>query len=148
MKFPSSIVIGSDHAGFELKQNIMASLSSNASIHIIDVGTNSSESCDYPDYAHALAKAIEQGQAAFGILICGSGEGVCITANRHKGIRAALCWLKDIAQLSRQHNDANVICLPARFVTPEQALEMVYVFMTTDFEGGRHQRRVEKIELD
>lgn len=144
MKLPAKIVIGSDHAGFEYKEAIKNYLEKN-NIHIVDVGTYSTDSCDYPDYAHAAANEIETGNAAFGILICGSANGVAITANKHQKIRAALCWQNEIASLARQHNDANVISIPARFVTIDEAVEMVHTFLTTDFEGGRHQKRVEKI---
>ncbi|HOU47088.1 MAG TPA: ribose 5-phosphate isomerase B [Chitinophagales bacterium] len=144
MKLPAKIVIGSDHAGFEYKEAIKNYLEKN-NIHIVDVGTYSTDSCDYPDYAHAAANEIETGNATFGILICGSANGVAITANKHQKIRAALCWQNEIASLARQHNDANVISIPARFVTIDEAIEMVHTFLTTDFEGGRHQKRVEKI---
>ncbi len=144
MNIPSKIVIGSDHAGFEYKEAIKAYLEKNK-VEIIDVGTHSLESCDYPDYAHAAAREIENGNVGFGVLICGSANGVAITANKHQQIRAALCWENEIASLARQHNNANIICLPARFVTIDEAEEMVHTFFTTDFEGGRHQKRVEKI---
>lgn len=144
MNLPSKIVIGSDHAGFEYKEAIKQYLVKN-NVEIIDVGTYSTESCDYPDYAHAAAREIESGNVEVGILICGSANGVAITANKHQEIRAALCWQNEIASLARLHNDANIICLPARFVTIDEAEEMVHTFITTDFEGGRHQKRVEKI---
>ncbi|HNY55693.1 MAG TPA: ribose 5-phosphate isomerase B [Chitinophagales bacterium] len=144
MNLPSKIVIGSDHAGFEYKEAIKQYLAKN-NIETIDVGTHSTESCDYPDYAHAAAREIENGNSEYGILICGSANGVAITANKHQKIRAALCWQNEIASLARQHNDANIICLPARFVTIDEAEEMVHTFLSTDFEGGRHQKRVEKI---
>ncbi|HPH88917.1 MAG TPA: ribose 5-phosphate isomerase B [Chitinophagales bacterium] len=144
MNLPSKIVIGSDHAGFEYKEAIKQYLVKN-NVEIIDVGTHSTESCDYPDYAHAAAREIESGNVEVGILICGSANGVAITANKHQEIRAALCWQNEIASLARLHNDANIICLPARFVTIDEAEEMVHTFITTDFEGGRHQKRVEKI---
>ena len=144
MKLPAKIVIGSDHAGFEYKEAIKNYLEKN-NIHIVDVGTYSTDSCDYPDYAHAAANEIETGNATFGILICGSANGVAITAKKHQKIRAAMCWQNEIANLARQHNDANVISIPARFVTIDEAIEMVHTFLTTDFEGGRHQKRVEKI---
>jgi ribose 5-phosphate isomerase B len=144
MNLPSKIVIGSDHAGFEYKEAIKQYLVKN-NIEIIDVGTHSTESCDYPDYAHAAAREIESGNVEVGILICGSANGVAITANKHQEIRAALCWQNEIASLARLHNDANIICLPARFVTIDEAEEMVHTFLTTEFEGGRHQKRVEKI---
>ena len=144
MNLPSKIVIGSDHAGFEYKEAIKQYLVKN-NVEIIDVGTHSTESCDYPDYAHAAAREIENGNSEYGILICGSANGVAITANKHQKIRAALCWQNEIASLARLHNDANIICLPARFVTIDEAEEMVHTFLTTEFEGGRHQKRVEKI---
>ena len=145
MNLPSKIVIGSDHAGFEYKEAIKQYLVKN-NIEIIDVGTHSTESCDYPDYAHAAAREIESGNVEVGILICGSANGVAITANKHQEIRAALCWQNEIASLARLHNDTNIICLPARFVTIDEAEEMVHTFLTTEFEGGRHQKRVEKIK--
>lgn len=144
MNLPSKIVIGSDHAGFEYKEAIKQYLAKN-NIETIDVGPHSTESCDYPDYAHAAAREIENGNSEYGILICGSANGVAITANKHQKIRAALCWQNEIASLARLHNDANIICLPARFVTIDEAEEMVHTFLSTDFEGGRHQKRVEKI---
>lgn len=144
MNLPSKIVIGSDHAGFEYKEAIKQYLLKNK-IEFVDVGTHSLESCDYPDYAHAAAKEIEIGNVSNGILICGSANGVAITANKHQKVRAAICWQNEIASLARQHNNANIICLPARFVTIDEALEMTHTFLTTNFEGGRHQKRVEKI---
>ena len=144
MNFPTKIVIGSDHAGFEYKEAIKLYLAKN-NIEIIDVGTDSLDSCDYPDYAHAAAREIENGNVEYGILLCGSAIGVSVTANKHQQIRAALCWENEIAKLSRQHNNANMICLPSRFVSLDDALEMIHTFLTTDFEGGRHQKRVEKI---
>ena len=144
MNIPSKIVIGSDHAGFEYKEAIKQYLEKNK-VEIIDVGTHSMESCDYPDYAHAAAREIEDGNVEFGILICGSANGIAITANKHQQIRAAICWKNEIASLARQHNNANIICLPARFITIDEAEEMVHTFLTTNFEGGRHQKRVEKI---
>ncbi|WP_038031215.1 ribose 5-phosphate isomerase B [Thermonema rossianum] len=139
-----TVFIGSDHAGFEYKEAIKKMLTE-AGYRIEDVGTHSSESVDYPDYAHPVAQAVEEGKAHWGILICGSGNGVCMTANKHAKVRAALCWNEEIARLARQHNDANVICLPARFVSLEEAKAMVKTFLTTGFEGGRHERRVNKI---
>ncbi|MFM7222675.1 MAG: ribose 5-phosphate isomerase B [Bacteroidota bacterium] len=138
------ISIGSDHAGFGYKQAVRDHLEKMGHT-VTDHGTFSDASCDYPDYAHAVAVAVEQHQSDRGVLICGSANGVCMTANKHEGIRAALCWEKDIAQLARAHNDANVICLPARFVSMDAALEMLDTFLTTEFEGGRHQTRVNKI---
>jgi ribose 5-phosphate isomerase B len=112
---------------------------------IIDKGTNTLDSVDYPDYAHPVANEVESGNAQFGILICGSANGVCITANKHQGIRAALCWKNEIASLARQHNDANIIGLPARFISIEEGIEFTDTFLNTEFEGGRHQNRVNKI---
>jgi ribose 5-phosphate isomerase B len=110
-----------------------------------DFGTHSKDSVDYPDYAHPVASAVENGEAAFGILLCGSANGVAITANKHQGVRAAICWGEELAQLAREHNNANIICIPARFVKKCDAEKMVGIFMTIDFEGGRHERRVEKM---
>ncbi|MBK8874239.1 MAG: ribose 5-phosphate isomerase B [Bacteroidia bacterium] len=142
----SSIAIGSDHAGFECKESIKTALKTvNSGFALVDVGTHSADSVDYPDFAHQVATQVESGEVEMGIVICGSGNGVCITANKHKGIRAALCWSVEIAALARQHNDANVLCIPARFVSHETALQMVETFMNTAFEGGRHQKRIEKI---
>jgi ribose 5-phosphate isomerase B len=138
------IAIGSDHAGFRYKDLIREHFLQKG-FEVEDCGTFSESSCDYPDYAHAVADTVEQGAAQYGILICGSANGVCITANKHAGIRAALCWEKEIAVLARAHNNANVICLPARFVSIEAAIEMTEVFFQTAFEGGRHQARVQKI---
>lgn len=138
------VAIGSDHAGFDYKEQIKNFLS-NQNVSFVDFGTLINESVDYPDYAHPVATAVENKEAAFGILICGSANGVAITANKHQDIRAALCWKTEIAALARQHNNANVICLPARFISIEDALEMVYIFMKTSFEGGRHENRVNKI---
>lgn len=138
------IAIGADHAGFEYKQRISQYLT-DKNIEIQDFGTFSTDSVDFPDFAHPTALAIENGTADFGILICGSGQGVNMTANKHRGVRSALCWNTDIARLTRQHNNANIIALPARFVALEYAIEMIDVFLNTDFEGGRHERRVEKI---
>ncbi len=139
-----SIAIGCDHAGFEYKARIKKKLEEHG-LMVMDMGTNSTHSVDYPDFVHPVAEAIENNQVQLGVLICGSGNGVAMTANKHQNVRAALCWNKEIAALGRQHNDANVIALPARFVSIEDALEMVETFLTTDFEGGRHERRVNKI---
>lgn len=138
------IAIGSDHAGFEYKA-LVIKLLAEMGLQVADKGTHSLESCDYPDYAHAVATAVETGAAACGILICGSGNGVCITANKHKEIRAALCWNEELARLARSHNDANVLCIPARFISTGTALNMVRDFLAAPFEGGRHQKRVDKI---
>ncbi len=138
------IAIGSDHAGFDYKEKIKHLLSQ-MGWQYSDKGTHSAESTDYPDYAHPVANMVEAGEAACGILICGSGNGVCMTANKHAGIRAALCWNKELAALARQHNNANVLCMPERFASFEEVAAMVEAFLTTAFEGGRHERRVEKI---
>lgn len=143
---PLTIAIGSDHAGFAYKSLLIKHLS-NQGIECKDMGTHSEESCDYPDYAHAVASAVESNRVDYGILICGSANGVAITANKHQGVRAAICWEVILAELARQHNDANIICLPARFVSYELAEQMTDQFLKTPFEGGRHLRRVEKISL-
>lgn len=138
------IAIGSDHAGFNYKEAIKGHLQQTG--HTVeDLGTFTEASCDYPDYAHAVAHAVEQGQAEMGVLVCGSANGVAITANKHAGIRAAICWEKEIAILARAHNNANIICIPARFVSTDTTFEMVDAFLATSFEGGRHQTRVGKI---
>lgn len=138
------IPIASDHAGYELKEKVKEFLASK-NIDAKDFGTFSSESVDYPDYAHKVGSVINKGEYKRGIVICGSGNGVQMTVNKYPNVRCALCWNEEIAQLGRQHNDANIISLPARFVSTEQALKMVEIFLNTPFEGGRHQRRVEKI---
>ena len=142
--FSKPIAIGSDHAGFQYKAEIVSFLHEKG-FNVRDFGTYSSESADYPDFAHPVANAVENGEAACGVLICGSANGVAITANKHQGIRAAICWLSEIASLSRKHNDANLLCLPARFVEIEEAKAMLETFLSTTFEGGRHAQRVEKI---
>jgi len=138
------VAIGCDHAGFEYK-TVLVDLLQHKGLQVKDFGTYSADSVDYPDFAHPVASAVESGEAGWGILICGSANGVAITANKHQGIRAAICWQSEIASLARQHNDANIICIPARFVSTPAAEEMVNVFLTTAFEGGRHQNRVQKI---
>lgn len=138
------IPIGADHAGFILKGKIIQFLESKG-YQVEDFGCFSEESIDYPDFAHPVAEMVEQNIGMLGILICGSGNGINMTANKHKGIRSALCWNKEIAELARQHNDANIIALPARFISEEEALDLVDTFLGTAFEGGRHQRRVDKI---
>lgn len=138
------IAIGADHAGFEYKEQIKKQLIE-AGWQVSDKGTYSLDSADYADYAHPVAVMVESVEAAAGILICGSGNGVCMTANKHKGIRAALCWNEELAALCRLHNNANVLCLPSRFVSLEIAEKMTAIFLETAFEGGRHERRVEKI---
>ncbi|MEZ5172928.1 MAG: ribose 5-phosphate isomerase B [Bacteroidia bacterium] len=138
------LAIAADHAGYELKEKLKAHLSA-LGWELQDFGTHSSESMDYPDVAHPLSSAVEQGEFEFGVLICGSANGVAMSANKHSGIRAAICWNNEIASLARQHNNANVICIPARFVSTEEAESMLDVFLDTPFEGGRHQRRVDKV---
>ena len=138
------VAIGADHAGFEYKEEIKKMLTA-AGWQVADKGTFSLDSIDYPDFAHPVATMVEENKAAAGILVCGSGNGVCMTANKHKGVRAALCWTEELASLARQHNNANVLCIPARFVPFEEAGKMTTTFLSTAFEGGRHERRVEKI---
>ena len=138
------IVIGSDHAGFELKTEVINYLQS-LNHDVLDKGTHSSDSTDYPKFAHAVANTIGSGRADFGIVICGSGNGVAITANKHRGVRAALSWNAEIAQLARAHNDANVLSLPARYISVNEAKEIVDAFLNSPFEGGRHKRRVDMI---
>ncbi len=140
------IGMASDHAGFELKEYIKKELFS-MGYDVKDYGTHSEESVDYPDYAHPLASDISDGKLRIGVLICGTGNGISMTANKHRNVRCALCWEPEIARLARQHNDANVLAMPGRFISKEKALESVKVFLDTDFEGGRHQRRVDKINL-
>ena len=137
--------IGSDHAGFELKSKLISYLLENG-FSLKDFGTNGPESMDYPDIAHPVAEAVLADKDSLGILICGSGNGVCLTANKHAGIRASLCWLPELGALARQHNNANVLCLPARFIGFETATEIVEAWLNTSFEGGRHQNRVDKID--
>ena len=139
-----NIAIGSDHAGFGYKEAIKDHLTNNG-FTVTDLGTFTEASCDYPDYAHAVANAVEQGVCEKGVLICGSANGVAITANKHAGIRAAICWEKEISILARAHNDANIIFIPSRFVSTDVAFEMTDAFFSTEFEGGRHATRVSKI---
>lgn len=138
------VAIGCDHAGFEYKESLLSFLDG-IGFTYTDFGTHSLDSVDYPDFAHPVALAVENGEAAFGILICGSANGVAITANKHQGVRAAICWGEELAELARKHNDANVLCIPARFVREKDAEKMLDVFINTPFEGGRHQGRVAKI---
>ena len=138
------IAICNDHAGYELKLKIVEYLEAEGA-QVKDFGAFSAESSDYADFAHPMACAIKKGEFDFGISICGSGNGISMTLNKHLGIRAALCWNPEIVHLAREHNDANVLSLPARFVTESEALDMVDVFFSTDFEGGRHQRRIDKM---
>ncbi len=144
LKDGKKVAMCSDHAGYELKSIIQGYLESQE-IEYQDFGTNSADSCDYPDYAHPCADAVENDICYPGIAMCGSGNGISMTLNKHQGIRAALCWTVELAKLARQHNDANVLVLPARFIEPVLALEIVDAFLNTEFEGGRHVRRVEKI---
>jgi ribose 5-phosphate isomerase B len=140
------ISIGCDHAGFPYKEAVVNYLNSKG-FQVEDNGTYSLDSVDYPDFVHPVAESVQSGDSKFGVIMCGSANGVAITANKHRGIRAAICWNVEVAQLARQHNNANVIAIPARFVSIETALEMLETFINTEFEGGRHQNRVEKIDL-
>ena len=138
------IAIGNDHAGVETKNAIVTYLKGKG-IEVENFGTDTNDRVDYPDFGHAVGTAVASGEAALGIVICGSGNGIAMTVNKHAGVRCAVCWTKEIAALARAHNDANVISIPARFTAVPQAVEMVATFLDTPFEGGRHQRRVEKI---
>lgn len=142
----NKIGLAADHAGFDLKIKVKEYLEGRG-MEVVDYGTNSNESCDYPDFAHALGNAMDAGELERGIAICGSGNGICMTMNKHQSVRAGLAWDKELAELTRQHNNANVICLPARFISEELALELVAIFLDTEFEGGRHERRADKIAL-
>lgn len=141
-----SIAIGSDHAGFDLKEKLISYLKSKH-LNIVDKGCFSEERADYPDYGHAVAGSVISNEVSFGILMCGSGNGINMSANKHKGIRAALCWNSEIAQLARLHNDANILVLPARYINEEEAIKCIDVFISEKFEGGRHQSRIDKIDL-
>ena len=141
----SQIAIGSDHAGYELKEKVKVYLLDNK-IEFKDFGPFSDERADYPDFAHPVATSVESKESKLGILICGSGNGINMTANKHQEIRSALCWQEDIAEMARLHNDANIIALPARYMTVESALKCVEIFLNTEFEGGRHEDRVNKIK--
>lgn len=138
------ISIGNDHAGVEYKEAIVSYLESKG-YKVLNHGTNSDESVDYPDFIHPVAQDVSSKETSYGIIICGSGNGASMTANKHQDIRSALCWNKEIVALARQHNDANILSLPARFISITQAIAMVEVFIDTDFEGGRHQKRINKI---
>jgi len=147
METSRNIAIGADHAGYEYKEilkNYIHELGYNSK----DFGTYDSNSVDYPDFAHPVAEAVESKVQGFGILICGSANGVAITANKHQGIRAALCWNREVAILARQHNNANIVCIPSRFITVEEAKDIVKAFLSTSFEGGRHENRVNKISCN
>ncbi len=139
------IAICSDHAGFELKQHVVEYLRAKNPVALYDFGAYSGTSSDYPDFAHPMASAVENGEFDFGISICGSGNGISMTVNKHQGIRAALCWNVEIARLARAHNNANVLSMPARFISVTDACDMIDMFFSTDFEGGRHQGRIDKI---
>ena len=138
------IAIGCDHAGVEYKEDIISFLEGKG-LEYKDFGTFTTDSVDYPDFAHPVASSVENNETAFGILLCGSGNGVAITANKHQNIRAAICWGEELAELARKHNDANIICIPSRFVREGDVEKMIEIFIHTDFEGGRHSRRKEKI---
>jgi ribose 5-phosphate isomerase B len=144
---PEIIPIGADHAGFALKERLVAELKK-LGYEPLDLGTHSAESTDYPDYAHPVAEQVEQGKARRGILLCGTGLGMAYAANRHHGVRAAVAWSPEIAQLARSHNDANVLVLPSRFVSEREGLDILRAWLETPFEGGRHSRRVAKIEKE
>ena len=141
-----TIALASDHAGFPLKQQVQLFLEDNGA-KVKDFGCYNTESCDYPDFAHPLANAVEKGTCDFGIAICGSANGISMTVNKHQGCRAAICWKTELAALARQHNNANVLSLPARFISVEEAKEILDTFFSSDFEGGRHQRRIDKIPV-
>ena len=138
--------MAADHAGFKLK-NFIKNYLTNLGYEVVDFGTFSEESCDYADFAHPAAKAVEDGECSFGVAMCGSGNGIQITLNKHQGIRAALCWKPEIAALARQHNDANFLVMPARFISDSEAIEILNAYLETNFEGGRHQRRIDKIPV-
>lgn len=138
------IAIGADHAGYEYKSQVIEHLQK-LGYEVKDFGTYSDSSVDYPDFAHPTANSVEQGETSCGILVCGSANGVAITANKHQGIRAAICWQKDIAELARKHNNANMLCIPARFISLQLSLDIIDTYLTTPFEGGRHAGRVNKI---
>jgi len=144
--FKTKIAIGNDHAGYEIKEILLKWLEEQG-YEYKNFGTNTPESVDYPDYVHPVASAVERGEYRFGILVCGSGQGVSFTANKHQGIRAALCWKPEIASLSREHNNANILCLPGRFISNEEAIDILKNFLETTFEGGRHQNRISKVSI-
>ncbi len=141
------IIIASDHAGFRLKEKLVKWLIKNR-YEVKDLGCFSEDSVDYPDYAHPLALAVEKGEFAYGITICGSGNGINMASNKHKGIRSAVCWNEDISRLARAHNDANICALPGRFLSEAEAIQIIKTFLVTPFEGGRHKRRIEKIPMN
>lgn len=141
-----NVAIGGDHAGYELKK-VIVELLKERGYKVKDFGPHSGDSVDYPDFVHPVATAVHSGQYDLGVVICGSGNGVCMTANKHEDIRAALCWQPELASLARQHNDANVLCMPARYISEKVGIEIAKVFFDAHFEGGRHQKRVNKINL-
>lgn len=140
------VAFASDHAGFRLKERMKAYMKEKG-YDVEDFGTFNEESCDYPDYAHPAALAVEKGDCAFGIAMCGTGNGITMTLNKHQGIRAALCWQPEIAALAKQHNNANILSLPARFISEEEAIRIVDAYLKAEYEGGRHQRRIDKIPV-
>jgi len=142
-----TIPVGADHAGFELKERLVKELAA-LGYDAVDVGTHSADSTDYPDYAHVVAERVARGDAKRGVLLCGTGLGMAYAANRHHGVRAAVAWTPEIAKLAREHNDANVLVLPARFLSPDEGIAILKTWLATPFEGGRHQRRVDKIEVE
>ena len=141
----NKIAIGSDHAGFDLKQVLVKYLDT-IGFDVTDCGPDSSDRVDYPDYAHKVATLVGSNVVSYGVLICGSGNGVCMTANKHQGVRAGLAWDSELASLAKEHNNANIICLPARYITEEKGVEILKAYLDSNFEGGRHEQRVEKIE--
>ena len=141
------IALASDHAGYELKEYLKPYLGKKG-YELIDYGTFSPDSCDYPDYAHPAGEAVESGRCDIGLGICGSGNGMQMTLNKHQGIRAALCWLPELAELARKHNDANFLVLPGRFISKEEGLKILEAFLSSSFEGGRHEKRIKKIPLN
>ncbi len=141
-----TIAIGNDHTGTQYKFSILKKLEEHG-IKVINFGTDTNKSMDYPDSIHPVATAVERGNADFGIILCGSGNGAAMTANHHQGIRAALCWNNELVALAREHNNANILSIPARYVSEQQALDFVNIFLNSEFEGGRHERRVDKIPL-
>lgn len=142
----TKVAFASDHAGYELKLKL-EELMRNRGYEVEDFGCHSTESCDYPDFAHPAAEAVERGDCAFGIAMCGSGNGIQMTLNKHQGIRAALCWLPELASLAKQHNNANFLVLPARFISEEEAEKILEAYLAATYEGGRHQRRIDKIPV-
>ena len=146
MNNSSPIVIASDHAGYEMKLLIIKHLEK-LGVEVVDLGTNSAAAVDYPDFGHKLGKAVGNGEYPLGISICGSGNGINMTTNKHPGIRGAICWNEEIAELARRHNDANICSLPARFINEQMAVNIVDIFLNTGFDGGRHEKRIKKIDM-